>query len=95
MKHEQEYDRLERWAKLLVDASSRSLGESRRQTSKLRAYSCALTEYDLARLSAAEEPADSAALATLSKAKEKLDQAREDLRNTLKYNLPSSHRKAL
>ncbi len=83
MTHEQRYDRLERIARLMCQASSRSLRESRKQTAKLKAYVVALEEHDAATVVALERPQDTQATEGLRMATESLNQAREELRRSI------------
>lgn len=83
MTPEQKLDRLERMARLLYEAVVRDSRESRKQRTKLRNYWAALSEHDAAKLSAAERPEDRETTERLRRATETLDQAREELKQTI------------
>jgi len=80
MTPEQRYDRLERIARLMCEATLRANRESRKQTDKLKFLIYAHREHDAAMLAVAEKPEDSERSATLRRAREMLNQAREELR---------------
>jgi hypothetical protein len=79
MTPEQTYDRLERTARLLCQASLVSLRESRQHTLKLEAYVTKLREYDAAKLAAAKMPEELETMEDLRRATEDLNHARESL----------------
>ena len=83
MTPEQRLDRLERIARLMSEGALRSLRQTRKETSKLRAYWVALSEHDAAKLAAAERPEDRETTDTLRRATETVDQAREELKQTI------------
>jgi hypothetical protein len=83
MTPEQRLDRLERIARLMSEGALRSLRQTRKETSKLRDYWAALSEHDAAKLAAAERPEDLETSETLRRAAEKLDHAREELKQTI------------
>ena len=84
MTPEQRYDRLERIARLICEASSRSLRESRRETAKLKVYVAALKEHDAAELAARETPEDAERTEGLRRATERLALAREELKHLIR-----------
>lgn len=84
MTPEQRYDRLERIALLMCEAASRSLRESRKQTAKLKIYVAALQEHDAAELAAGQRSEDSETSEGLRRATERLAQAREELRHSIR-----------
>jgi len=80
MTPEQRYDRLERIARLMCEATLRANRESRKQNAKLKFLIDAHQEYDAAMLAVAEKPEDSRRSEALRRARETLDQARADLK---------------
>lgn len=83
MTPEQKLDRLERIARLLYEAVVRDSRETRKQTAKLRGYWAALSEHDAAKLAAAERPENLETGETLRRATERVDQAQEELKQTI------------
>ena len=77
---EQEYDRLERMARLLYEGAVRSSRESRKQTAHLRRYVDAGREYQAAKEAIAATPDDPGANEALHRASEALRKAREQLK---------------
>jgi hypothetical protein len=67
---EEEYDRWERYAKLLCVDSLRASRESRKQTARLRSYVDAQREYEVTKLAVAAKPDDSETNETLCRARE-------------------------
>ena len=79
---EQRYDRLERIARLMSEGALRSLRETRKKTAKLEKYYAALSEHDAAMLAVREKP-ESHWVETLRIATERLDHAREELKQAI------------
>lgn len=77
---EQRYDRLERMARLLYEAATRSARQSRRQTKKLKAYLEAQKAYEAIALAEKARTGNSNTSSALVKARRALDQARENLK---------------
>lgn len=92
MTPEQTYERLERKARLLCQASLVSLRESRRHTIKLEAYVTSLQEYDAAKLAAAKTPEELGAGENLRRATENLNHARESLQRANEHRRGYSSR---
>ena len=79
---EEQYDRWERFAKLWSARSIRERRDARKQTEKLKFYVDALRKYDAANLALEERPEDSDTKESLLSARQILDQAREELKQT-------------
>lgn len=77
---EQRYDRLERLARLLYEAATRSARQSRSQTKKLRAYVEAQKNYESIVVNERERTGSSDAISALGKARRALEAARENLK---------------
>ncbi len=76
-----QYDRLERLARLLCEATARDARKSREQTKKLKRWVAAQKECDVAEEAVKERPEDSDRKEILVRARQLLDQAREDLKH--------------
>ena len=76
-----QYDRLERLARLLCEATARDLRTSRQQTKKLKRWVTAQHECYAAEKAVEELPEDLGRKELLAKARQLLDQAREDLKH--------------
>ena len=77
----EQYDRLERLARLLCEAAGRDLRKSRQQTKKLKIYVAAQQAWDVAEQAVEELPEDPGRRERLVRAREVLDQARQDLKH--------------
>jgi hypothetical protein len=76
-----QYDRLERRARLLVEALDRDLRRSRQQTKKLKRWVSARKECDAAEQAVEQQPEDPERKELLVQARQLLDQARSDLKH--------------
>lgn len=83
---EQRYDRWERIARRCYEGALRESRESRQQIKKLKLYLDAQTEWYDALHSLEELPADSERKERLLRARQTLDQSREELRRTLHFS---------
>ena len=77
-------DRLERTARLLYEALGRDLRKGRQQTKKLKRWVAAGKECEAAEKALQESPDDSEKKETLRRARQLLDQARSDLKHSIK-----------
>ncbi|MCM3869419.1 MAG: hypothetical protein ND895_01810 [Pyrinomonadaceae bacterium] len=69
----------------MCENSKRSAKKSREQTQRLKAYVDAVTQYDSATAAMEERPEDLNTREALVAAKDVLNRAREELRNTLRH----------
>jgi ubiquinone biosynthesis protein UbiJ len=76
-----QYDRLERLTRLLGEACAQDVRKSRQQTKKLKRWVAARQECDAAEQAAEELPEDIGRRERLLRAREVLDQARQDLKH--------------
>ncbi len=83
MTPEQRYDRWERIARLCYEAAVRSSRELRPQTKNLKLYADALTKCEAAKREQEELPGDSERKEKLLKARQILEDAREELRRCI------------
>lgn len=83
---EQKYDRWERVLRRCYEAEVRASRESRQQIKKLKLYLDAQTEWYDAFRSLEELPADSERKERLLRARQALDQSREEVRRTLHFS---------
>ena len=81
MTPEQRYDRLERMARLLYEAATNSVRQSRSETKKLKAYVEAQKNYESIALADKARPGDSDTSSGLVNARRALEQARENLKH--------------
>ena len=84
MTSEQTLDRWERLARLLCERPLHPRRESRKQSARLGDYVAALGEYDAARQALDQKPDDSETNETVNRARESLDQARDELKGLSK-----------
>jgi len=83
---EKKFDRWERILRRCYEADVRASRESRQQIKKLKLYLAAQTEWYDAFRSLEELPSDSERKERLLRARQTLDQAREELRRTLHFS---------
>jgi hypothetical protein len=76
-----QYDRLERIARLLCEATAQDLSKSREQTKKLKRWVAAQKECDAAEQALKDMPEDSEKKEILLRARQLLDEARSDLKH--------------
>ncbi len=86
-----QYDRLERLARLLCDATARDLRKSRQQTKKLKLWVAAQQECYSAEQAVEALPEDLGRKELLAKARQLLDQARQDLKQSTKPRQDLKH----
>jgi hypothetical protein len=79
-----QYDRLERMARLLCEALERDVRKGRQQTKKLKRWVAAGKECEAAEEAMQESPDDSEKKETLLRARQLLEQARSDLKHSIK-----------
>ena len=84
MTSEQKLDLLERLARSLCERPLYLRRESRQQTARLGDYLNALTEYDAASQAVEQKPDDPDTNERLNRARESLDQGREELKRLSK-----------
>ncbi len=76
-----QYDRLERLARLLCEATARDARKSCEQTKKLKRWAAARKQCEAAEQAVEERPEDSDRKEILARARQLLDQARSDLKH--------------
>jgi hypothetical protein len=81
---DEQLDRLERSLRLFLKRPVRDRREASITATKLGAYVTALGQYDAARRALEQKPDNLATNETLSRARESLDQAREELKRLSK-----------
>ena len=87
MTPDQKLNRWERLLRLLCERPLYDRRESRKQIVRLGDYVTALGEYDAARQALEQKPDDSDSNERLNRARESLDQAREELKRLSKNRL--------